>query len=226
MKNLIENLYFLIFLLKHGEYIDIYIYMFLIVNNTVDWLNIWWLCKHFRWWQELGVNKMTFFRDRLMEFFLWCCIIAHEPQYGSFRIRLTKVSSMITVIDDVYDIYGTLDELELLTDFIERYLFKLNILSLLCCYNLNTRKIYCSKQSIYSFSGYGHERRWDITGIDKLPPTISTTFLALFNTTNAVGLEIQMESGFNPIPYIQRMVVNNYFANFLITVIWFIPFLL
>ncbi|XP_039156012.1 santalene synthase-like [Eucalyptus grandis] len=47
--------------------------------------------------------------------------------------------------------------------------------------------------------------RWDITDIDKLPLTIRTSFLALYNTTNNVGLGILKARGFNPIPYIWRM---------------------
>lgn len=45
-----------------------------------------------------------------------------EPQYKAFRELTTKVTSMITLIDDVYDKLGSsLEELELLTHLIDRF---------------------------------------------------------------------------------------------------------
>jgi len=76
--------------------------------------------KIFRWWVELGANKMTFFRDRLVENYFWSCIFVFEPQYTAFRELDTRIGCLVTLIDDVYDIYGTPEELELLTDFILR----------------------------------------------------------------------------------------------------------
>uniref|UniRef100_M1CHJ1 Monoterpene synthase 2 n=1 Tax=Solanum tuberosum TaxID=4113 RepID=M1CHJ1_SOLTU len=43
-----------------------------------------------------------------------------EPQYSNSRRMLTKVAALGTIIDDIYDVYGTLDELELFTDAVER----------------------------------------------------------------------------------------------------------
>ncbi|KAI4372143.1 hypothetical protein MLD38_010415 [Melastoma candidum] len=74
-----------------------------------------------RWWVELGLNKMNISRDRLMELYLWCSSVVYEPQHGACRQPITKMASMITLIDDVYDIYGTLDELQLLTNMVERW---------------------------------------------------------------------------------------------------------
>ncbi|MBA0624885.1 hypothetical protein Godav_010163, partial [Gossypium davidsonii] len=69
------------------------------------------------WWKELGLGKrFTFARDRLMENFLWTVGMEIAPEDGKSRIFLTMVYALITVIDDVYDVYGTLDELELFTD--------------------------------------------------------------------------------------------------------------
>lgn len=85
------------------------------------------LCHAFRWWKGLGLaNKLSFSRDRLMECFFWSLGIAYEPQFSSLRKGLTKVTSFITLIDDIYDVYGTLDELELFTDAVERFVLKTN----------------------------------------------------------------------------------------------------
>ncbi|GKU94222.1 hypothetical protein SLEP1_g7748 [Rubroshorea leprosula] len=74
------------------------------------------------WWKGTGLGKnLGFIRDRLMENFLWTTGVFFQPQYGYFRRMTTQVGSLITTIDDVYDVYGTLDELELFTDAIERF---------------------------------------------------------------------------------------------------------
>ena len=68
---------------------------------------------------------MNFARDRLMENFLWTVGMIFEPQYGYCRRMSTKVITFINIIDDIYDVYGTLDELELFTDAVDRLLFVL-----------------------------------------------------------------------------------------------------
>jgi (-)-germacrene D synthase len=44
-----------------------------------------------------------------------------EPQYSVGRRILTKVISLASVIDDIYDVYGTIEELQLFTQAIERF---------------------------------------------------------------------------------------------------------
>nr|QWB49549.1 terpene synthase 18 [Aquilaria sinensis] len=74
-----------------------------------------------RWWIGLRLSdKLSFARDRLMESFFWSVGMVPEPEYGRSRKALTKVASFVTVLDDVFDVYGTLDELELFTLAVER----------------------------------------------------------------------------------------------------------
>ncbi|XVF17076.1 hypothetical protein REPUB_Repub10bG0086800 [Reevesia pubescens] len=75
-----------------------------------------------KWWKDLGLGeRLSFARDRLMENFLWSVGMIICPQSGKFRRIQTKINAIITAIDDVYDVYGTLDELELFTDAVERW---------------------------------------------------------------------------------------------------------
>ncbi|CAL5356722.1 unnamed protein product [Camellia sinensis] len=66
-------------------------------------------------------KKLSFARDRLMECFLGTLGVNFEPQFGYFRRMSTKVYTLITIIDDIYDVYGSLEELELFTNAIERW---------------------------------------------------------------------------------------------------------
>ncbi|KAA3463645.1 putative terpene synthase 12 [Gossypium australe] len=75
-----------------------------------------------RWWIGMGLSsKLNFARDRLMECFFWSVGMVSEPQFRNCRKSLTKVASLVTIIDDVYDVYGTLDELELFTEAVQRW---------------------------------------------------------------------------------------------------------
>ncbi|KAK1368453.1 (+)-delta-cadinene synthase [Heracleum sosnowskyi] len=92
--------------------------------NFVQALNQEELKDVSRWWNKTGLgHKLDFIRDRLATSFLWCVGISCKPQHGYFRIQMAKVKQLITALDDVYDVYATLDELELelFTSVIERW---------------------------------------------------------------------------------------------------------
>ncbi|KAF5185466.1 Myrcene synthase protein [Thalictrum thalictroides] len=74
-----------------------------------------------RWWKDLGLHEMDFFRDRILEHYFWSLGMVPEEQFGRFRVGLAQVTTLITVIDDIYDVYGSLDELVLFTAAVERW---------------------------------------------------------------------------------------------------------
>ncbi|XP_058751553.1 myrcene synthase, chloroplastic-like isoform X2 [Vicia villosa] len=75
-----------------------------------------------RWWKKSKVgDKLSFTRDRIVENYVWTVGTNFKPDFYYFRKVMTKVNALITTIDDVYDVYGTLEELELFTEAINRW---------------------------------------------------------------------------------------------------------
>ncbi|XP_059444040.1 (-)-germacrene D synthase-like isoform X2 [Corylus avellana] len=75
-----------------------------------------------RWWKDCNFSiELPFIRDRVVECYFWILGVYFEPEYHIARRFLTKVIAMTSIIDDIYDVYGTLEELELFTEAIERW---------------------------------------------------------------------------------------------------------
>ncbi|WRX28423.1 Terpene synthase [Theobroma cacao] len=76
----------------------------------------------FRWWKDLDVpRKLPFARDRITECYFWILGVYFEPEYFLGRKILTKAIAMASILDDIYDVHGTIKELELLTEAIETW---------------------------------------------------------------------------------------------------------
>ncbi|CAH9100339.1 unnamed protein product [Cuscuta europaea] len=74
-----------------------------------------------RWWKELDfVTTLPYARDRAVECFFWALAVYFEPQYSKARVMLAKNISMVSILDDTYDAYGTIEELEVYTDAISK----------------------------------------------------------------------------------------------------------
>ncbi|CAA0836098.1 Tricyclene synthase- chloroplastic [Striga hermonthica] len=75
-----------------------------------------------RWWEQTGLAKaLPFARDRVVECYLLAIGDLFQPQYGYSRIMNAKVNVLVTIIDDMFDVYGTLDELHLFNDVVQRW---------------------------------------------------------------------------------------------------------
>jgi len=74
-----------------------------------------------RWWKDSGSPQMTFGRHRHIEYYTLASCIAFEPQHSGFRLGFAKTCHIITILDDMYDTFGTVDELELFTAAMKRW---------------------------------------------------------------------------------------------------------
>ncbi|VVA40126.1 PREDICTED: (-)-germacrene D synthase [Prunus dulcis] len=75
-----------------------------------------------RWWRALDFErKLPFARDRMVELYFWIVGVYFEPQYSVGRKIMTKVSVLLTILDDIYDAFGTFEELVIFTEAIDRW---------------------------------------------------------------------------------------------------------
>ncbi|PKI67632.1 hypothetical protein CRG98_011845 [Punica granatum] len=76
-----------------------------------------------RWWKDcLDVEKnLPFARDRITECYFWILGVYFEPDFSLARMMLTKATALTSILDDIYDVYGTPKELQLLTSAIDRW---------------------------------------------------------------------------------------------------------
>ncbi|KAI0492365.1 hypothetical protein KFK09_026636 [Dendrobium nobile] len=74
------------------------------------------------WKNAMALSEnLPFARDRFVELHFWMIGAYFEPCYSRARIMTTKLLILTSILDDIYDQYGTLEELELLTEKIERW---------------------------------------------------------------------------------------------------------
>jgi alpha-farnesene synthase len=67
------------------------------------------------WWKDSGSPHMTFTRHRHVEYYTWASSIMFEPHHSAFRLTFAKASHVITILDDMYDLFGIVDEVKLFT---------------------------------------------------------------------------------------------------------------
>ncbi|KAG7564983.1 Isoprenoid synthase domain superfamily [Arabidopsis suecica] len=85
--------------------------------NLLQMLHRKELCQVFRWYSSLELDlKLPYARNRTVESYLWAVGAYSEPRYSQARIRLAIVVILLTLVDDTYDAYGTIEELEPFTN--------------------------------------------------------------------------------------------------------------
>ncbi|XP_028785935.1 (R)-limonene synthase 1, chloroplastic-like [Neltuma alba] len=75
--------------------------------------------SNIRWWERTGLEeKINFYRCRVVDNYLWGLGMKEEPHVEKLRRVIGNLCAIITLTDDMYDVHGTLDELELFTEAI------------------------------------------------------------------------------------------------------------
>lgn len=74
-----------------------------------------------RWWTESYLPQVAFYRKRHVELYFWVLTGIFEPEFSSSRFSFTKISTIATVLDDLYDTYGTLEEIRIFTEGVRRW---------------------------------------------------------------------------------------------------------
>ncbi|KAI3812653.1 hypothetical protein L1987_17365 [Smallanthus sonchifolius] len=75
-----------------------------------------------KWWKNLDLsNKLPYVRDRIVEGYFWILAVYFEPQHTESRTFLMKACSLMVILDDTYDNYGTYEELEIFTKAVQRW---------------------------------------------------------------------------------------------------------
>ncbi|KAG6696554.1 hypothetical protein I3842_09G153500 [Carya illinoinensis] len=77
-----------------------------------------------KWWGDLGLAKeLKFARNQPLKWYICSMVYLVDPDLSDGRVELTKPISLIYIIDDIFDVHGTLEELTLFTEVINKWDF-------------------------------------------------------------------------------------------------------
>lgn len=65
-------------------------------------------------------KELKFARNQPLKWYMWPLAVLPDPSLSEQRVELTKPISLVYIIDDIFDVHGTLDELTLFTEAVNR----------------------------------------------------------------------------------------------------------
>lgn len=75
-----------------------------------------------RWWEDAyRYIGLSYARDRLVEAYTWSYILYYEKDFEMARTMVTKITALLTVMNDSYDVHGTIEERRQLNAAIQRW---------------------------------------------------------------------------------------------------------
>nr|QHZ00915.1 terpene synthase12 [Taiwania cryptomerioides] len=83
--------------------------------NTLQSVYMMEMKKLSSWWANSGLSKLFAARQRSVEYLLLGVGIVDELELSSSRMAVAKTSTIITMLDDLFDEYLTIEQVELIT---------------------------------------------------------------------------------------------------------------
>ncbi|RLM79572.1 hypothetical protein C2845_PM12G01350 [Panicum miliaceum] len=75
-----------------------------------------------RWWMDLGLAQgIPVARDQVLKWYTWSMTILQGSSFSRYRVEITKIIAIAYVVDDIFDLVGTLEELSLFTQAIKTW---------------------------------------------------------------------------------------------------------
>ena len=137
-------------------------------------------------------RKLPFARDRVVECYFWIVGVYFEPQYSLARKILTKVIAMTSIIDDIYDVYGTLEELELFTEAIDRFVAWKRLFSFwFLVKQIPSKRQMTVTERLHKLGCFIF--RWDTESMDRLPDYMQICYEALLNVYSEIEEKVAKE---------------------------------
>ncbi|GLJ05752.1 hypothetical protein SUGI_0024540 [Cryptomeria japonica] len=74
-----------------------------------------------QWWKDSDLDKVDFARHRHVEYFALACAYCIDAKYSAYRRDFAKLCALATIVDDIYDTYGTIEEIKLFNEAVKKW---------------------------------------------------------------------------------------------------------
>ncbi|XBI44192.1 hypothetical protein VPH35_108869 [Triticum aestivum] len=70
-----------------------------------------------RWWMDLGLaQEIPAARDQVLKWYMWPMTVLEGLSFSRYRIEITKIISMVYIVDDIFDLVATQEKLSLFNE--------------------------------------------------------------------------------------------------------------
>ncbi|XP_037470843.1 S-(+)-linalool synthase, chloroplastic-like [Triticum dicoccoides] len=75
-----------------------------------------------RWWIDLGLaQEIPAARDQVLKWYMWAMTALEGFSFSRYRVETTKIISMVYIVDDIFDLVATQEELSLFNEAIKTW---------------------------------------------------------------------------------------------------------